>query len=76
MSKLDKKKELLTTLRATIGFLLAIILTLTAGLIKMYYEASFDILFYVGICFDIIFVLNLPIVIKYLVKNINEIEEL
>ena len=76
MSKLDKKKEILTVLRTTFGFLIAIILTITSGLISMYYESRFDILFYIGVCFDILLVINIPIVVKYIVKNIKEIEEL
>ena len=76
MSKLDKKKELLTTIRAAIGFSIAIILTLTAGLIGMYYKDRFDVLFYVGIGLDIPLIMMLPILTKILLKNLDEIEEL
>jgi len=51
MSKLDSTKELLNTLRATFGIIVAIILTITAGLISMYYKENIDILFYVGVFF-------------------------
>ena len=76
MSKLDKKKEMLTTLRSMIGFFIAIILTITAGLIGMYYKDRFDILFFIGAGLDIIFVMMLPILATILLKNLDEIEEL
>jgi len=76
MSKLDSKKELLNTLRTSFGIVVAIILTLTAGLINMYYKSNIDILFYLGIVLDIIFLLILPLIMKYIVKSIKEIEEL
>lgn len=76
MHTLESKKELLSVLRAAFGISIAIILTLTSGLIKMYYEVNIDPLFYVGIFFDIMLVLGLPIIITFLVKYINEIGEL
>lgn len=76
MSKLDSKKELLNTLRTSFGIVIAIILTLTAGLINMYYKTNIDILFYIGILLDIILLISLPIIMKSIVKNIKEIEEL
>ena len=76
MSQLDSKKELLNTLRASFGIAIAIILTLTAGLINMYYKSNVDNLFYIGVILDIIAVSILPVIIKFIVKNIKEIEEL
>ncbi len=76
MSKLDSTKELLNTLRATFGIIVAIILTITAGLISMYYKGNIDILFYVGVFFDILLVVSLPILVKYIVKSIKLIEGL
>ncbi len=76
MSKLDSKKEQLNTLRTIFGIIVAIILTMSAGLINMYYKSNIDILFYMGIFFDIILLISLPIIAKYMVKIIKEIEEL
>jgi len=76
MGKLDEKKELLNTLRSAFGIIVAIILTLSAGLINLYYKGNVDILFYIGALLDIIFVLSLPILVKYIVKNIKEIGDL
>ena len=76
MSKLDSKKELLNTLRAGFGIIVAIILTISAGLINLYYKETIDIIFYIGAIFVIILVFSLPILVKYIVKNIKEIGEL
>ena len=67
---------MLNTLRAGFGIVVAIILTITAGLINFYYKGNIDILFYVGAIFDIVLVLVLPVIVKYMVKNIKEIEDL
>lgn len=75
MSKLDRKKELLTTLRAGFGIIVAIILTISAGLIKIYYANSVDMIFYIGALFDLVLVLALFVIVKYLIKNIQEIED-
>ena len=76
MSKLDSKKELLNTLRTSFGVIIALILTVTAGLINLYYKGNVDFLFYIGIIFDIMLVFILPIIVRYIVTNIKEIEEL
>ena len=76
MAKIDEIKELLNTLRAVFGIIVAVILTITAGLIKMYYNDKIDILFYIGSIFDIILVFSLPIIAKYIVKKIKELREL
>ena len=76
MSRLDSKKELLNTLRASFGIIVAIILTISTGLINLYYKDNTDVLFYVGVISVIILVLILPIIVKYIVKNIKEIEDL
>jgi len=56
--------------------LVAVILTITAGLIKIYYSGNIDILFYIGSFFDILLVMCLPIIAKYVVKKIKELREL
>jgi len=76
VSKLDSKKELLNTLRTSFGVIIALILTVTAGLINLYYKGNVDFLFYIGIIFDIMLVFILPIIVRYIVTNIKEIEEL
>jgi len=76
MSKLDKTKETLNTLRASFGILVAIVLTLTAGLLDLYYKENIDILFYIGALFDTIMVIILIFIARMVIKNIEIIEEL
>ena len=42
MAKIDEVKELLNTLRAVFGIIVAVILTITAGLINMYYSNQIE----------------------------------
>ncbi len=37
---------------------------------------NIDILFYIGSLFAIMFVVSLPVIVKYIIKNIKEIEDL
>ena len=76
MAKIDEVKELLNTLRAVFGVIVAVILTLTAGLIKMYYGGQVDAIFYVGSFFDFILIGSLPVIAKFIVKNIKKIKDL
>jgi hypothetical protein len=76
VSILDSKKELLNTLRAGFGIIVAIVLTISAGLINLYYKDNIDILFYIGSLFVIILAFSLLIIVKYIVKNIKDIGDL
>ena len=76
MSKLDSTKEILNTLRTGFGITIAVILTLTAGLINIHYKDNIDIIFFIGIFLDLIFISILPILIRYIVKYTKVIEEL
>ena len=76
MAKIDEVKELLNSLRAMFGIIVAVILTITAGLIKMYYNNQIDILFYIGAFFDILLVLGLVFIAKIVIKNIQKIKDL
>ena len=76
MAKIDEVKEMLNTLRAVFGIIVAVILTITAGLIKMYYSQNIDILFYIGAILDICLVFSLPVIAKFIVKKIKELREL
>ena len=76
MAKIDEVKELLNTLRAVFGIIVAVVLTITAGLIKMYYANQIDALFYVGALFDVLFIASLPIIAKIIAKNIKKLKDL
>jgi len=49
MSQTDEKKEFITTLRTYLGFILAIILSVGAGLTKLYIAQNTSLLFYLGL---------------------------
>ncbi len=76
MSKSEKIKEFIGLLKSAFGVTIAIILTLTAGLINLYYKNTFDILFYLGFILDLIFLISLPLLLKAIIKKINELEGL
>ena len=76
MAKIDEVKELLNTLRAVFGIIVAVVLTITAGLIKMYYGDQIDVLFYVGALFDVLLIVSLPIIAKIIAKNIKKLKDL
>jgi len=76
MAKIDEIKELLNTLRAVFGIIVAVILTIAAGLIKMYYSNQIDILFYIGAMFNVLLVLCLPVITRYIAKNIKKLKDL
>ena len=49
ISKVDEKKEYITTLRVYLGFILAVILSVGAGLTKLYIAKNTEVLFYLGV---------------------------
>lgn len=58
------------------GIIIIVVLTITAGLIKMYYAGQIDIIFYIGAVFDIVFVFCLPVIAVYMTKNIKKLKDL
>jgi len=76
MSKQESTKEILTTLRTVFGIIIAVVLTITAGLIKQYNADQIDNLFIAGIFIDIALILALPVIVHYIIKNIKLLEEM
>ena len=74
MSKQESTKEILTTLRTVFGIIIAVVLTITAGLIKQYNTDQIDNLFIAGIFIDIALILALPVIVHYIIKNIKLLE--
>ena len=72
----SSQKEILTTLRTVLGIMIAVILTITAGLIKQYNADRIDNLFFAGGFIDFVLVLSLPVIVHYIIKNIKLLEEL
>jgi membrane protein YdbS with pleckstrin-like domain len=57
MSKIDEKKEYITTLRVYLGFILAIVLSIGTGLTKVYLSNSIGLIFYLGVFLILISIL-------------------
>ena len=74
MNKQESTKEILTTLRTVFGIIIAVVLTITAGLIKQYNADQIDNLFIAGIFIDIALILALPVIVHYIIKNIKLLE--
>jgi len=75
MAKIDEIKELINTLRVYLGFLLAIILSLGAGIAKLYISKSVGLLFYLGVL--IIFIVMIGFIINNrLHKEIKKLKDL
>ena len=49
MSKIDEKKEYITTLRVYLGFILAIVLSVGTGLTKIYLSQHIGLIFYLAV---------------------------
>ena len=75
MAKIDEIKELINTLRVYLGFLLAIILSLGAGIAKLYISKNVGLLFYLGVL--IIFIVMIGFIINNrLHKEIKKLKDL
>ena len=76
MSKLDEKKEFITTLRVYLGFILAIILSFGAGLTKLYISENTGLLFYLGLFVIFLSLLGFLKINKTLHKEIKSLKDL
>ena len=76
MSKLDEKKEFITTLRVYLGFLLAIILSFGAGLTKLYISENTGLLFYLGLGVIFLSMFGFLMVNKTLHREIKHLKDL
>ncbi|MEO1954473.1 MAG: hypothetical protein ABGW74_07195 [Campylobacterales bacterium] len=76
MSKLDEKKEYITTLRVYLGFILAIVLSLGTGVSKLYLASEINILFYIGIALIFLSIVFFIRINKTLHKEIRKLRGL
>ena len=76
MSKIEKVKEILNTIRIAISISFGMLALIVTGIIKRYDANKVDELFWLGIiAASIIVILNFSLIVK-LSKRTNEIEEL
>ena len=76
MSKLDEKKEFITTLRVYLGFILAIILSFGTGLTKLYIAHDIGVLFYLGLVVIFLSMLGFLKINRTLHKEIKSLKDL
>ena len=76
MSKIDEKKEFITTLRVYLGFILAIILSFGTGLTKLYISENTGLLFYLGLFVIFLAMFGFLKINKTLHKEIKSLKDL
>jgi len=76
MSKLDKVKEILNTIRISLSISFAMLALILTGLIKRYDLNKVDELFWLGIVATIFIIIMIFLLVVKLAKRTNEIEEL
>ena len=76
MGKIDKEKEYIGALKAYLGFILAVILAIGTGLVKLYLNEEFGILFWVGSIVILSAIVLFSYVAKTLHAHIDKLEEL
>jgi len=76
MAKIDEIKEHINTLRNYLNILTAIILTVGAGVAKLYINDEIGLLFWIGIIFSLIFILIFALISKSIHDNIKKLKDL
>ena len=76
MAKIDEVKEFIVTLRVYLGFILAIVLSLGTGLVKLYLSGTTGILFYVGVGVIFVFMFGFIKINKKLHQEIKNLKDL
>lgn len=76
MSKKEKLKEIINTLRGLFAVVTALIVAVTSGIISRSDQNRFDIYFYSGIVLDLFLLFSVISIFKRIVKRTNELEDL
>lgn len=76
MGKLDRAKEYIGALKVYLGFTIAMILSIGAGISKLYLDNETGILFWSGILAFMSCLLVFITVARHMHKKINELEEM
>ena len=76
MGKIDKEKEYIGALKAYLGFILAVILAIGTGLVKLYLTEEFGFLFWIGAVVILGAIVLFAYVVKILHTHIDKLEEL
>ena len=76
MSKLDKVKEEIGAIKSYLGFVIAFIITLGAGLIKIYLDNSSDFLILLGVLSILVLAMVFAFLAKLMHQKISELEDI
>ena len=76
MAKIDEVKEHIGALKSYMNIIVAIILTIGAGISKLYLAKNINILFWIGVGLILLLLGIFVIIAKALHKNIKKLEEL
>lgn len=76
MSKLDKIKEDVGAFKTYQGFIVALVITIGAGVAKLYLENNINSLFFIGVVIIIIFSIAFALIARKMHTKINELEDL
>lgn len=76
MSKKERLKEIINTLRGVFAITMALIVTVTSGLISRSDQKLIDVYFFLGVLLDILLILSTVIIFRRIIKRTNELEDL
>ncbi|MDC9728367.1 MAG: hypothetical protein PSN04_03425 [Methyloprofundus sp.] len=76
MTKLDRVKEEIGAIKSYLGFVIAFIITIGAGLIKIYLDNSSDFLLLLGVLSIVILAVIFAFLAKIMHQKICELEDI
>ena len=76
MAKIDEIKELINTLRIYLTIISALIISIGAGISKLYISEKINILFWIGVVLCFIMIIVFIVIANALHKNIKKLKDL
>jgi hypothetical protein len=76
LSKIDKAKEYIGAIKVYMGFIVAFLMGIGAGVSKMYLSNEFTLIFYVGIVSMVLLAIFFVVLVKHLHKKIDDLEDI
>jgi len=76
MSKQDRIKEEIGAIKSYLGFVIAFIITIGAGIIKIYLDNSSDFLIFLGVLSILVLAAIFSFLAKVMHQKINKLEDI
>jgi hypothetical protein len=76
LGKIDKEKEYIGAIKVYMGFIVAFLMGIGAGISKMYLSNDFSLMFYIGIISMILLAIFFVLLVKHLHKKIDDLEDI